>query len=43
MGKKVAMQTQAVLDQTKVDQFVGKVLGDTSATLVTCWLQSATA
>jgi len=29
------MQTQAVLDQTKVDQFVGKVLGDTSATLVT--------
>jgi 2-polyprenyl-3-methyl-5-hydroxy-6-metoxy-1,4-benzoquinol methylase len=29
------MKTQAVLDQTKVDQFVGKVLGDTSATLVT--------
>jgi 2-polyprenyl-3-methyl-5-hydroxy-6-metoxy-1,4-benzoquinol methylase len=29
------MQTQAVLDQTKVNQFVGKVLGDTSATLVT--------
>jgi 2-polyprenyl-3-methyl-5-hydroxy-6-metoxy-1,4-benzoquinol methylase len=29
------MQTQAVLDQTKVDQFVGKVLADTSATLVT--------
>jgi SAM-dependent methyltransferase len=29
------MQTQAVLDQTKVEQFVGKVLGDTSATLVT--------
>ena len=29
------MQPQAVLDQTKVDRFVGKVLGDTSATLVT--------
>lgn len=29
------MHTQAVLDQTKVDQFVGRVLGDTSATLVT--------
>lgn len=29
------MQPQAVLDQAKVDQFVGKVLGDTSATLVT--------
>jgi 2-polyprenyl-3-methyl-5-hydroxy-6-metoxy-1,4-benzoquinol methylase len=29
------MQTQAVVDQAKVDQFVGKVLGDTSATLVT--------
>ena len=29
------MPTQAVVDQTKVDQFVGKVLGDTSATLVT--------
>jgi hypothetical protein len=29
------MQTQAVLDQAKVDQFVGKVLCDTSATLVT--------
>jgi SAM-dependent methyltransferase len=29
------MQTQGVLDQAKVDQFVGKVLGDTSATLVT--------
>lgn len=28
------MQPQAVLNQTKVDQFVGKVLGDTSATLV---------
>ncbi len=29
------MHTQGVLDQAKVDQFVGKVLGDTSATLVT--------
>jgi 2-polyprenyl-3-methyl-5-hydroxy-6-metoxy-1,4-benzoquinol methylase len=29
------MHTQAVLDQAKVDQFVGKVIGDTSATLVT--------
>ena len=29
------MQTQAVLDQAKLDQFVGKVLGDTSAMLVT--------
>jgi SAM-dependent methyltransferase len=29
------METQAVLDQAKVDKFVGKVLGDTSATLVT--------
>ena len=29
------MEAQGVLDQTKVDQFVGKVLGDTSATLVT--------
>jgi 2-polyprenyl-3-methyl-5-hydroxy-6-metoxy-1,4-benzoquinol methylase len=29
------MQTQPVVDQTKVDQFVGRVLGDTSATLVT--------
>ena len=29
------MHTHAALDQTKVDQFVGRVLGDTSATLVT--------
>ena len=29
------MQPQPVVDQTKVEQFVGKVLGDTSATLVT--------
>jgi 2-polyprenyl-3-methyl-5-hydroxy-6-metoxy-1,4-benzoquinol methylase len=29
------MAMQAVLDQAKVDQFVGKVLGDASATLVT--------
>ena len=29
------MQTEAGVEQTKVDQFVGKVLGDTSAALVT--------
>ena len=29
------MQPQPVVDPTKVEQFVGRVLGDTSATLVT--------